>query len=420
MTLANKTQSPYRKWLVAIGCFLMVFLGMGFCSSTKGLFLGAITKDLEIPRDMFSLQDTFRFAVTAIANIFFGTLLAKFGPRIIAAAGFMCFAGYLTISIYTDQVVMFYIAGCLLGIATSFCSTAMVSYMVNLWFPEKRGTVSGAIMCANGIGGAIATQLLDPIIKAQAFGYRNAFMLSLVITLITGVAVVLLVAKPKGATGTVAKKKARGAMWSGITYKEALRKPYFYAAIFCVLLTGMALQGIHGIAKTHMDDAGVSDAKNVMSICSLVLTGSKFLSGFSYDKLGLRRTILICELCAVGGFTCLAFCGAGSFGYVMAVTFAVLSALSLPLETVMIPLITADLFGEKDFSKLLGYFVAANYTGYAIGGYVFNRFQVMTGSYVGILLAAAVMMGAIIVGFQFILSAANRTRKQVESQQSTQ
>ena len=416
MTLANKAQSPYRKWLVAIGCFLMVFLGMGFCSSTKGLFLGAITEDLQIPRDMFSLQDTFRFSVTAIVNIFFGALLTKFGPRIIAAAGFVCFAGYLTISIYTDQVVMFYVAGCLLGIATSFCSTAMVSYMVNMWFPEKRGTVSGAIMCANGIGGAIATQLLDPMIKAQTFGYRNAYTFSLIITLITGVAVVLLLAKPKGVAGTVQKKKARGAMWSGITCKQALRKPYFYVAIFCVFLTGMALQGIHGIAKTHMDDVGVSDAKTVMSICSLVLTCSKFISGFSYDKLGLRRTLFICELCAVIAFTCLAFSGAGTLGYIMAVCFAVLSALALPLETVMIPLIAADLFGEKEFSKLLGFLVAANYTGYAIGGYVFNLFQVLTGSYVGILLIASAVMVAIIVGFQFIISAANKTRKQLEQQ----
>ena len=31
------TEKSWYKWLVAAGCFLMIFLGLGFCSSNKSL-----------------------------------------------------------------------------------------------------------------------------------------------------------------------------------------------------------------------------------------------------------------------------------------------------------------------------------------------------------------------------------------------
>lgn len=418
MRLSTATQKPWYKWCVAVACFLMIFLGMGFCSSNKSLYLGAITESLNIPRSLFSLQDTLRFAVTAVVNMLFGTLIVKFGPKIMAAVGFLGFIGYLTISIYAENVVWFYVAGCLLGVATSFCSTSMVSYMVNLWFPEKRGTVSGAIMCANGLGGALAAQIVSPMIDAEPFGYRNAYTFALIMTVITGVIAVTLIAKPQGTSGGIAKKKNKGKQWVGISQQQAIRKPYFYAAVACVFLTGMALQGIHGIAATHMKDTGMdaTTVASVLSVSSLVLTCTKFLAGFSYDKLGLRKTMAFCEICGFGSFMCLAFCGSSQLGTILAFGYAILSPLALPLETVLVPLIAVDLFGEKDFSKLLGYFVAANYIGYAVGGFVCNLVFDLAGSYVPMLLSTAVIMLAIAIVFQFVIKAADKIHEQVMAQ----
>ena len=415
MKLSGITQKPWYKWCVAAGCFLMIFLGLGFCSSNKSLYLGAITEALNIPRSMFALQDTLRFIVTAAVNMVFGALIIKLGPKVMVGIGFLGFLGYVGISIVAENIIWFYVAGCLLGVATSFCSTAMVSYMVNLWFPEKRGTVSGAIMCANGLGGALAAQIISPMIASEPFGYRKAYTFALIMTLITGVIATLILTKPKDATGGPAKKKARGNLWAGISFQEAVRKPYFYAAVFCVFLTGLSLQGIHGIAATHMKDTGVQPeyVATVLSVSSLILTGSKFLSGFSYDKLGLRKTMAFCEICGCVAFVCLALCGNSQLGRLMAMGYGILSPLALPLETVLIPLIAADLFGAKDFSKLLGIFVGFNYTGYAVGGFVFNLVFDMTGSYVSVLLLAAAVMLTIAIVFQFIIRAANKIQAQI-------
>lgn len=422
MKTEGADQHPYRKWLVAAGCFFMIFLGLGFCSSNKSLYLGAITEALDIKRSLFSLQDTLRFAVTAFTNLFFGALVSKLGARKMTVIGFCGYAAYLAISIFAEDVIWFYVAGCCLGIGTTFCSTTMVSYLVNLWFPEKRGTVSGAILCANGLGGALAAQIISPMISSSTFGYRNAYTFALILTLIAGVTVTLLVREPKGVKGVVAKKKSKGKQWTGISFKTALRKPYFYAAVICVFFTGMSLQGIHGIAAVHMKDTGIDPAfvATVLSVSSLVLTGSKFLAGFGYDKLGLRITLAVCEICGFASFVCLAFCSGTGLGKALAMGYGILSPLALPLETVIVPLVAAELFGEKEFSKLLGIFVGMNYAGYAVGGFVCNLAFDLTGSYMSILLISGGIMLAIAITFQFIIAAANKVHDQVMAQQITE
>lgn len=421
MELSNTSNKPYRKWLVAIGCFLMIFLGLGFCSSNKSLYLGAITEALSIERSLFALQDTLRYLVMVVVNGCFGVLISRFGARKLVCAGFLCFAAYLSISAFAENLVWFYVAGVALGLGQSFASTAVVSYLVNLWFPEKRGTVTGAILCANGLGGALSAQIISPLISGETFGYRKAYMLALIICVIAGVLATVFLTEPRGAARTVAKKKAKGKQWAGISFREAVRKPYFYGALICVALTGMSLQGIHGIAAVHMKDTGMDPAyvATVLSVASLVLTGSKFVAGFGYDKLGLRKILAFCQICAVIAFGCLALCGNTGLGKTLAMGYGVFSSLALPLETVMVPLIAADLFGEKAFSKLLGLFIGCNYAGYAAGGFVYNLVFDLTGSYVSVLLITAAVMLAITVGFQFIIHAANKVCKQVTEQQAT-
>ena len=89
-----------------------------------------------------------------------------------------------------------------------------------------------------------------------------------------------------------AKTKKRGADWVGIPFREAIRKPYFWGAVICIFLTGMILQGVGGIVAMHMKDIGIDygAVKGIMSFGSVLLAVTKFLTGFVYDRFGLRIT----------------------------------------------------------------------------------------------------------------------------------
>ena len=83
--------SPQRyRWVIVAASFLMVFVCLGFCSSSKSLYLAAITEALGIKRSLFSINDSCRYIATAVVNLFFGTLCARFGRKRLIAAGFAC------------------------------------------------------------------------------------------------------------------------------------------------------------------------------------------------------------------------------------------------------------------------------------------------------------------------------------------
>ena len=423
MKTLNLKENENYKWLIVAASFLMVFTCLGFCSSTKGLFLSAITEALGIKRSLFSINDSCRFVTTAVVNLFFGSLIARYGPRKMIAVGFVSLIASMLIYSYAEHIYVFYIGGMLLGMGLSWTTTTMVGYVVDCWVKEHKGTIMGAVLAANGLAGAVAAPIITPIAYngVDPFGYRKAYRLIALILLIVGVVVVAVFRdKPASERPIHGKKKARGNSWSGIDFSEAVRKPWFYAAAVCVFLTGVSLQSVSGISSAHLRDVGFDEGyiAMVVSAHSFALAASKFLAGVSYDKFGLKTTMLICNVAAVIMTFLLAIVQVGPAGNVIAMAFGVLSSVALPLETIMLPLIVSEWFGQKSFAKLLGIFVSINTAGYAVGVPVANLCFDMVGTYAPFLFVLSVIMLAVMTVFRMVLRIAGQTRRQVESQET--
>ena len=208
------------------------------------------------------------------------------------------------------------------------------------------------------------------------------------------------------------KKSKNDHHWVGISYDKAKKKRFFYGSIFCIFLTGMCLNSVSGTSSTYFLDIGMSGAlvASVASVSSLALTGSKLFTGFMYDKFGLRKTMTICMACAIVTMVLLGVTKNTALGVVLAFINAILTAIALPLETVMLPLYADDLFGDESYSKIMGIVIAANTFGYAVGSPLINFCYDIFGSYApAYFIAAAIMTGVLIVT-QVVISSAHRTR----------
>lgn len=418
-TTGEKKRFDY-KWVIVALSFLMVMICLGFCSSPKSLFIGPVTDALGIKRSLFSINDSMRFISTAVINIFFGSLINRYGAKKLICAGFISLILSQLIYSFATNVVVFYLGGILLGVGLSWTTTTMVGAIVNKWCKESKGTIMGAVLAANGIGGAIAIQIITPIIETGAFGYRNAYRLSAIILAV--VCVILMIffknspSKDDKTGMTVSKKKSRSRDWTGIAYEKAIKMPYFYCALACIFMTGLVLQSVNGVAATHMRDAGLDPAYvgTVLSAHSLVLAGFKFIVGFLYDRLGLRTTVNICTVTALIVMILLTMITDSFAGKIFAMIYGVFSSLALPLETIMLPIYAGDLFGQKSFNKILGLFVSVNTAGYAVGAPMINFIFDKFGSYnPGFILCAFLMLGIIIV-MQFLITASRRYQKAAE------
>lgn len=423
MKRLEKSKSEYP-WMVIVCCFLMVFTGLGFCSSPKQLFLKAATEALNIDRMMYSFNTTFRYAALAVMNLVFGTLVYKVKPRMLIAFGFLCLIASTLLYAVADSVLLIYAGGTLLGVGLCFTANTMASYVINARCPKNTGTILGFVMASNGLGGALAMQLLDPIIESHRFGYRNAYYLVAIILAAVGAFVVLLYKDDKNVipTGTKKTKKARGQGWDGITYAEGKKKSYFLPTAICLFFTGFVLSGINGISVTHAKDSGLnaSFVTDIWSVHSLVLMGSKFFVGFMYDRKGLRTCLLICQGTSMVVLSALALVNPSPFGMAMWVVYAIFSTLALPLETIGVSLVVGDVFGNKEFGKYLGLMSALNSIGFAVGDPIMNLIYEIFGSYTVAIWTAVGIIAVVMVSFQFVLNVAHKDREKILAQQEQQ
>lgn len=405
------------QWVIVGCCFLMVFTALGFGSTPRKLFMVAVPKALGLEYGPYSLGDTFRYVSTAIVNLFFGTLVMRFGPRRLIASGFVLLSAAMLVFAGAENLAGIYLGGVLLGMGLTVTSTTMASYAVNLWCQKNRGTMTGLVLCANGLGGAAAMQILSPIISRSVFGYRDAYRLVALIMLAAGILIVILFRNaPSGESAAPAgKKQPKNVEWEGLTLHEALSRPYFYVAAAGIFLTGMVLQSIVGSDANHMNRAGLDAATSAaaLSLNALALSGSKFLVGLLYDRKGIRKTMLLCDAAAIITLLLLIGINPSASGKMMAYGYAVISALALPLETIMIPLVTAELFGRKSYAQMLGIISAINTAGFSVGPPITNFIFDTLGTYVPVFWAYLLVMAGITMAFRYALGVAQKNQKPV-------
>ena len=418
MTL-KKSRLDY-KWVVLVVCFLMVFICLGFCSSNVGLFTVPVTNALHIDRLAYTYWSSIRYAVQVFVALYFGTLVNRFGIKKMVLVGLCALIGATALRAVGTNVLYFYIAGALHGIGIVFVGSTMAGAIVQRWFKQDVGKYTGIVMSANGIGGAIAAQVISPIINnGETFGYRKAYLLSAVITLaISVIILVFLREKPSDGPVVVGKQKKmpkKGALWVGIEYEAVKKKAYFYIVAALIFLTGISLQSIGSITIVYMTDLGISPAfiATLSTVASLTLTFSKLLVGATYDKWGLRVALLMCQIAALATFILKGVLTNSPIGLVFATTATVLSSIALPLETVMIPLMTNDLFGSASYSKVLGIFMAMNSLGLCLGSPLGELFRKIAGDYRSCFWFFSIVLVVVIVSYQFVLQSANKQRNAI-------
>ena len=419
--MARRESQLNYKWVVLAVCFLMEFLCLGFCSSNVGLYTVPITSALGIDRLAYSYWSSIRYAVQVLVALSFGTLVNRFGVKKLVFVGLCALIGATALRAFGTNVPHFYLAGALHGFGIVLVGSNMAGAIVRRWFKANVGKYTGIVMSANGIGGAIAAQIISPIINnGETFGYRKAYLLSAVITMSISI-VILIFLRDAPADGPVIADKQkkmpkRGTLWVGIQYKDAKKKVYFYIAAASVFLTGISLQCIGSITIVYITDLGFSPAfiAAVTAVSSLVLTCSKLLVGSIYDRWGLRAALLLCQIAALCTFVLKgALPGCSTIGMVMTMTATVFSSIALPLETVIIPLLTNDLFGSTSYNKVLGVFSAMNALGLCLGSPLGELIHKIYGNYRPCFWLFSIMLMIVIISFQFVLRSASKQKSAI-------
>lgn len=403
------------KWVIFVLSIATVFTALGMFSGNRSLYIKPITEALGMPRGLYGVTDTFRYAATTVLNILFGTLIIKFGPKKLMGCGFA--ASFSSLMLYscattdnnTLNLVYIYAAGLLFGICSACCTTNVISYIIGTWFKENKGTYMGIVLAANGLGTAVTAPIIKDFLYSGKFGYVKAFRFTAICVLVVGVIVMIFMREaPKGEkleiTSTGKKRPSRGSNWEGVPFSQVIKKPYFYIAGVLMMLTGFTLQAIHGTTSAYFGDLNIDKDLIALSLSvhSVCLVAAKVLAGISFDRLGLRKTLLIMYVLSIIGAVLMVLIEVVNIP-AFAVAADALFAFAMPLETIMLPLIALGLFGNEPFAKTMGYFSAFCTAGFAFASPVTNAIFDAIKTYRPIYLVMIFVLIAIAVTFQIII-----------------
>lgn len=392
------------KWVILVLAFLMVFFCCGVCLGNKSLYFAAITEAMGFKRSVYSLSGIISLVPAAVANLYFGYLIYRFGPKAMIAGGIAVTCVGFWLYAVSKTIWGFFLGGIIVSVGSTFLGTSMASTLIKRWFSNNVGKFTGIVLAANGFGSALAAQIVSPVLNdpANPYGFRNVYLMFIPLMLILGAAFLLLI-KNQPEDGPVLpapevkkfKKSVPGA-------KENAFRPdlIFWFICAAVFLFFMLIQSVYGTYAVYMKDAGLSAGQiaTVASILTLCLAASKMIVGFLFDRWGLFPVLAMCMAAFVVSICILLYLPFAPTSF-LAILFAVLIALSMPLETVCIALIVSEFSARDAFEKRLGIVSAVGSIGAAIGTPVLNLCYDISGSYTLVLIIWAVLMLLVLLGF---------------------
>lgn len=376
----------YYPWLIVVGCCFMQVGGIGVFLDSCGVFYVPAATALNIPVASYSMFLSFSFIGTIPAALIAGHLMDKVDVRYLIGVNVMITAIVLMFMGYYPYMWMRYIAGFLFGFSGGFYFMIMTPVLINNWFARKKGLVMGIAMASSGVGAAILSPLLTLII--QAIGWQLAYVFTgmLVMVLIMPWVIFVFRLKPEDKDlrpfGWQSEddegEKKNGNPKSGVPEKRSVRTVSFFCAcafVGCIAVFSTYNSHLTAFAQTLGYSALVSST--LLTAVSIGSIFEKLIMGILYDYIGVYKIIWInCGLLVLG----LVLLGTQTdliFLYIGAALFGVQNS----LVAVQTPLLIRDLFGDRDYAKLVPYTrVGVGLFG-MIGPYIISTVFMNTGLY---------------------------------------
>jgi MFS family permease len=344
-------------WVIVFTGFVAMFVVYGGFVNSFGLFLIPLMETFEHSTTEVSAIISFQAVGGTIGANIVAYIIRKKGPK----ACMLCAAVILTITAFifagSSHLWQFYICGIMIGVARSGMTMIPISVLINNWFePGKRSFPLSVASMGSGIGGLAFNPVLNIII--QRAGWRFALMMAgaLVAAFYVPVVGILSRSFPKKSE---TKKTAQSENMPyketrEMTFSEALRNKYFIisAATYAVI-SGTGISLVFYIAPYYTHIGFTTDRAALVagiSVGSIAL--GKIMIGWIGDTFGTAKATGTGLFSIASSLLLLCLVPLSSLILIPAIFFYGLGVGSI---TVTMPAVTNHFFGEKNFTKFMGF-----------------------------------------------------------------
>lgn len=300
------TKAPTIRWFyLTIGILSMLFAGILYSWS---ILKAPLADAFGWNASQLTMNFTLTMCFFCLGGVGGGLLARRLGTRLTSALGgaLACIGFVLTARLDGSSLPMLYLSyGVITATGIGFAYNVVLS-TVQAWFPDKKGTCSGALLMGFGASSLVLGSLADALIQNPAVGWRAAFLCLGVAIGIVLVAAALLIRLPAPGTVLPQPKAAANRVQEDFeaadyTTGQMLRRFTFWRAFLCIIFLAAMGNTVISFAKDLSLSVGASAALSttlvgVLAVCNGL---GRILTGALFDTLGRRRTMLLANGTAI-------------------------------------------------------------------------------------------------------------------------
>ena len=379
-----KLKNVHYSW-VMVAMTVGVLVVHALISYCFGLFLKPMTLEFGWDRGALAAVYSMIVLVTGSLGILSGRLTDRYGPRpIVTIGGLLIGIAFILMSRINSLWQVYLIWGFLVGVGFSFCLIPVMT-IIPRWFVKGRGMVMGIAMAGRGIGGIISPLLAQWLISD--YGWRWTFFILGLIALVLIISIAQFMRhspqrmglKPYGGDEIAEVKQSQSTAIEGLSFSQAIRTSRFWLFGFILASVFFCLGTIMVHIVPYAGDTGIPaiTAASVLSIAAGISIIGRLIIGFISDRIGGRLILTICLILLTLSIIWLLFAEKTWMFYV----FAVIFGLSYGGFTLLLPVVTAELFGLASLGIIIGGITFMTTLGDAVGAPVSGTIFDITGSY---------------------------------------
>ena len=161
----------YGWWIVG-ACFVIASIAWSLGLFGASVYLHAVSKTRGWPIGLISTAITCFYLVSAFSAPFVGTVINRFGPRVVVRGGAICLACSVASIGQVTAIWQIYLSFLVLGCGWASLSSTALSTIVAPWFNRHQGRAISTALMGASIGGIAGVPLL--LLAIEQLGLVNA------------------------------------------------------------------------------------------------------------------------------------------------------------------------------------------------------------------------------------------------------
>jgi MFS family permease len=375
MPRAIQQKDTLSKGQISVGAtgFFSLFSLIGIMFYGLPFFYDFWVKDFGWSRVMVTSGNAFGRVSVACLGFLVGWLIDRFGPRRLILAGIL-FSGTALMALSAMTSIWQFYLFSLLAALGYVCGGPLPNQVLTAqWFKKSRGKAMGIAYLGVGVGGMLVPQLAKWL--NLQLGWHQSLMILGILMIVVAFPVAWTVKdKAPGNPEQMTKETVT------VPIGAILKNRSFYLLAIGSLCSIAAVSGTSQHLKLFFSlDLNYSQGQSA-NIISLVLFSSiigRLFMGWLADRIQKKYVMILIYAIVAAAIPLLYFAETPGVIYL----FAFLFGIGLGGDYMIIPLMTAELFGTKILGRVMGLILTTDVIADALSPMLVGRLRDLSGSY---------------------------------------